>query len=173
MAKWRSVLYATTIALLSFPVYADGPRLVHTSPSGISAWLQQQSVPSDEHIEVTLGNGTILKGLLRRYSSEEMVVYIEPSRGKKTLPSGETRINYTGISKFSLRVGAPNRAFLGGFVGFLVGALPGMGITMNDYGSKTTEKVVGPVITLVGGIGGAWVGSRLGARKRITIEVTP
>ena len=173
MIQWRLVLYPMMTAL-SFPVYAEGPRLVHTSPSGISVWLQQQSVPSGERIEVTLGNGTILKGI-RRYSSEEMVVYGEPSRQKNTLPSGETKIDYTSISKFRLRIGSANRGlmFFGGSVGFFVGALPGMAVAMNDYGSKTTENVVGPVIMLVGGVGGAWLGSKLGARKRITVEVTP
>ncbi len=104
-----------------------------------------------------------------------MIVYIKSSKQKSALPVGENQIDYMSISKFTLRVGAKNvrLAFLGGFVGFLVGAIPGMAITMNDYGSNVTEKAVGPIITVAGGVCDAWWGSRLGARKKVTIEVTP
>ena len=169
------VLCATTICVMfSRPLYAGGPSLVHTPPNGVSTWLQEKSIPSGERIEVTLDNGTILKGTLRSYSSDGMVLYIEPARRKKALPSGETQITYTSISKFKLRVGAKNRALavFGGTLGFVLGFLPGFAIGINDNGSYTTEKV-GPIIALVGGVGGAWLGSKLGARKKITVEVTP
>lgn len=172
---WRLVSFGTIIALLAFPLYADEPSVVHVQPNSVSAWLQQKSVPNNERIEIRLNNGTTLKGALRDYGSERMLVYIETIRPKNAMPLGETQIDDTSISKFRLRIGAANRglAILGGTVGFFVGCIPGAAIAANDYGTKTTEKVVGPIIMVVGGVGGAWLGSKFGARKKITVEVAP
>ena len=120
-----------------------------------------------------MSNGTVLKGKLQRYSAEGMDVGIKSSSGKNSLPAG-TLVEYQNISKFKLRVGDRNRtrAFFGGSLGFVLGALPGAAMALNDYGSNATEKI-GPVIMLVGGIGGAWLGSKLGDRKTITVQIAP
>jgi hypothetical protein len=172
MTKCRSGGYLVIFALFAFPLAAE-PSVVRVPYSGVLAWLQQKSVPTGERIEITMSNGTVLKGSLQRYSAEGMDVNIKSSSGKTSFPAG-TLVEYQNISKFQLRVGDKNRtrAFLGGSLGFVAGALPGAAIALNDYGSSTTEKI-GPVVMIVGGIGGAWLGSKLGARKTITVQLAP
>jgi hypothetical protein len=173
MTKCRSVGYLAALILFAFPLAAE-PNIVRVPSGGVFAWLQQESVPSGERIEVTMTSGTVLKGRLQRYSTDGMDISSKSSSGKTSLPAAGTSFEYQNISKFKLRVGNRNktRAFFGGSLGFVVGALPGAAIALNDYGSSRTEKI-GPLVMLVGGIGGAWLGSKLGQPKTITVQIVP
>jgi len=123
---------------------------------------------------VKLENGTTLKCLFVDYALDEITVTVRKVQPKNAVPQGNLKIDYVKISKFSLSIGKgkPGLALLGGIVGFQLGALPGMAIVMNDYGTRATEKL-GGVIILTGGILGARWGSNLGARDKITVEIRP
>jgi len=169
----RLLLYATILVSLSgFPIYAGERSIVH--PHDVSTWLKLHAVRCGEEIEVRLGNGTSVKGLLGAYTPERMTVVVKRSRPKNAVPSGEMEIDHMNISKFTLRLGNKRSglAFLGGTVGFYLGMYPGLLIALHDDGTQTTGKI-GGLVAIGGAIAGARLGSKLGARQKITVDVRP